>query len=131
MWEAPWCKDAWRLFMSRALAGRELEDFPTAAEPAYDNPFNEKQAASSEEAAKDLIARLNGASLEDMKAALGSDLAIEEAHSADVPAGGVISIEYANGSYAVKVSLGQDTRMTSENAPAQGELPQQQTATNS
>ncbi len=118
MWEAPWCKDAWRLFMSRALEGRALEDFPTAAEPDYDSPFNEKQAAAGEEAAKDLIARLDGASLEEVKAALGSDLAIEEAYSADVPAGAVISIAYDNGTYTVKVSLGQDPR-PSDTAPVQ------------
>ena len=28
MWEAPWCKDAWRIFMSLALDGRERQDFP-------------------------------------------------------------------------------------------------------
>ena len=128
MWEAPWCKDAWRLFMSRALEGRELEDFPTAAEPAYDSPFNEKQAAAGEEAAKGLIARLDGASLDEVKAALGSDLTIEEAYSADVPSGSVISIAYENGSYTVKVSLGQDPRSSSETAPAQEQQEQRATA---
>ena len=129
MWEAPWCKDAWRLFMSRALEGRELEDFPAAAEPAYANPFNEKQAASSEEAAKSLIARLDGASLEEVKAALGDSLLVEEAYSADVPAGSIISIEYANGSYAAKVSLGQDPRPNNGNVPA-AEQPEQREAAN-
>ena len=129
MWEAPWCKDAWRLFMSRALEGRALEGFPATAEPAYNSPFNEKQAASNEEAAMSLIERLRDASLEDVKAALGSSLSIEETYDAEVPAGSVIAIEYANGLYTAKVSLGKDPRSSSENALPQEQSEQQTTTT--
>lgn len=108
MWEAPWCKDAWRLFMERALEGREKTDFPTAAEPKYDNPFNEKQAPFGEDAAKDVIAQLSGASLADVQAALGNDLSVIETFSADVPAGSVTRIEYASGKYIAYVSKGPD-----------------------
>lgn len=42
MWSASWCRDMWRLFMSKALANEELQEFPTAEDPEYNNPFNEK-----------------------------------------------------------------------------------------
>ena len=108
MWEAPWCKDAWRLFMSRALEGRELEEFPTADEPAYNSPFNEKQSSHAQDAARDTIAQLEGASLDELKAALGSDLAIAEEYSTSVEKGQVIRLEYADGKYVAHVSAGID-----------------------
>ena len=124
MWEAPWCKDAWRIFMSLALDGREREDFPTAAEPNYDSAFNKKQSIYSEDAAKDAIARLSGASLDEVKAALGGNLAIVETYSSTVAAGSIVKIEFANGTYIVYVSIGPDPNAGSEGAgPVAGEEP--------
>ena len=108
MWEAPWCKDAWRIFMSLALDGREKQDFPTAAEPKYDSAFNKKQSTYSEDAAKDTIAQLSGASLAEVQAALGSNLTIVETYSPTVAAGSIVKIEFANGTYIAYVSIGPD-----------------------
>lgn len=108
MWEATWCKDAWRIFMSLALDGRERVDFPTAAEPKYDSAFNKKQSIYSEDAAKDTIAQLSGASLAEVQAALGSNLTIVETYSSTVAAGSTVKIEFANGAYTVYVSIGPD-----------------------
>mgnify|MGYP000685479798 CR=1 FL=1 len=108
MWEAPWCKDAWRIFMSLALDGRERVDFPTAAEPNYDSAFNKKQSVYSEDAAKDTITRLSGASLAEVQAALGSNLTIVETYSSTVAAGSIVKIEFANGTYTAYVSIGPD-----------------------
>ena len=108
MWVAPWCKDAWRIFMSLALDGRERVDVPTAAEPNYDSAFNKKQSVYSEDAAKDTIARLSGASLAEVQAALGSNLTIVETYSSTVAAGSIVKIEFANGTYTAYVSIGHD-----------------------
>ncbi|MEG2864080.1 MAG: penicillin-binding protein [Eggerthellaceae bacterium] len=37
------CTNVWRDFMSAALEGTTLEDFPSAAAPPYNNPFNKTQ----------------------------------------------------------------------------------------
>ena len=114
MWEAPWCKDAWRIFMSLALDGRERVDFPTAAEPKYDSDFNKKQSIYSEDAAKDTIAQLSGASLAEVQAALGSNLTIVETYSSTVAAGSIVKIEFANGTYTAYVSIGPDPNAGSD-----------------
>ena len=42
MWSASWCRDMWRIFMNKALANEELQEFATAEDPKYESPFNEK-----------------------------------------------------------------------------------------
>ena len=37
------CNYLWQSFMSRALEGSDIEAFPTAADPTYDNPWNQTQ----------------------------------------------------------------------------------------
>ena len=124
MWEAPWCKDAWRIFMSLALDGRERVDFPTAAEPKYDSAFNKKQSIYSEDAVKDTIAQLSGASLAEVQAALGSNLTIVETYSSTVAAGSIVKIEFANGTYTAYVSIGPDPNAGGEGGSAgSGEEP--------
>lgn len=94
--------------MSLALDGRERQDFPTAAEPNYDSAFNKKQSVYSEDAAKDTIAQLSGASLAEVQAALGSNLTIVETYSSTVAVGSIVKIEFANGTYIAYVSIGPD-----------------------
>lgn len=46
------CCYVWRTYMNAALEGLPVESFPTAAEPAYNHPFNSKSLAESSSSSK-------------------------------------------------------------------------------
>ena len=108
LWSAPWSRLAWKTFMDKALEGQELKDFTSAENPKYESEFTKKHKTSAEDEAKETIAALSGRSLGEVKEALGDKAVYIEQYNDSVAAGGVIGIEYGNGTYTVYVSKGPD-----------------------
>ena len=105
----------WRDFMSRALAGTEIVQFPETKDPEYKNPFNTEQKEkyakqTQEEKDKELAAKAAGAvglSLSDAASLLnGYDVSYTEEYSSSVAAGIVISQSVQNGKIVLVVSKG-------------------------
>ena len=119
------CEAMWRDFMSAALDGTPIVQFPETEPPAYDNDFNERQdealglppaeqaaeeeAAEEEERYNDPSTAPNtvGMTLDQAAQALaGYEAGYVEVASDTVPAGTVISQEARDGMVVLTVSTG-------------------------
>lgn len=104
------CNALWRDFMSQALAGTDIVQFPQTKDPAYNNEFNKKQKEEydkEEEKNAEDAPSVVGLSLNDAAAQLhGHSCAYTEAYSDVVPAGIVMSQSVQNGRIMLVVSKG-------------------------
>lgn len=114
----------WQDFMSRALAGQEIEEFPDTEEPEYKNDFNEEQAdkygSNKENEAKDPAKApdMTGKTLSDAQMQLGGyNVYLVEEYSDSVPAGTVIGQRIDGDKLVLVVSKGKDPGPTIEPEP--------------
>ena len=114
----------WQDFMSRALAGQEIEEFPDTEEPEYKNDFNEEQAdkygSDKESEAKDPAKApdMSGKTLSDAQLQLGGyNVYMVEEYSDSVPAGTVIGQRIDGDKLVLVVSKGKDPGPTIEPEP--------------
>lgn len=85
MWSASWCRDMWRIFMSKALQDSQLQEFMAVQDPEYNNPFNEKafelygdettdeESSEDSEGSDDSESKGDGAASEEGEAGEGSE----------------------------------------------------------
>ena len=105
-------------FMNRWIKDREIEQFPTAAEPTYDKTFSNTdldvkgiQSAKNPESAPDL----SSLTLEEALSLLGGYRYVQvEEYSSTVPAGSVIGQRVEDGYLIVIVSKGPDPTVESD-----------------
>ncbi len=114
----------WQDFMSRALAGQEIEEFPDTEEPEYKNDFNEEQAdkygSDKKNEAKDPAKApdVTGKTLSDAQMQLGGyNVYLVEEYSDSVPAGTVIGQRIDGDKLVLVVSKGKDPGPTIEPEP--------------
>ncbi|WP_165046193.1 MULTISPECIES: penicillin-binding protein [unclassified Adlercreutzia] len=100
------CNWLWSTFMSRALEGTEITNFPDVEDPKYNNNFNEKQKELTSKAAEN-APNTSGKTLDEAKELLNSyKTSYVEEYSDSVPAGTVISQSVQDGKIVVVVSKG-------------------------
>ena len=114
----------WQDFMSRALAGQEIEEFPDTEDPEYKSDFNKKQAekygSDKENEAKDPAKApdVTGKTLSDAQMQLGGyNVYLVEEYSNSVPAGTVIGQRVDGDKLVLVVSKGKDPGPTIEPEP--------------
>ena len=114
----------WQDFMSRALAGQEIEEFPDTEDPEYKSDFNKKQAekygSDKENEAKDPAKApdVTGKTLSDAQMQLGGyNVYLVEEYSDSVPAGTVIGQRIDGDKLVLVVSKGKDPGPTIEPEP--------------
>ena len=117
------CSRVWRSFMTAALAGQPLQEFATAANPAYNNKFNQEQldyfnkkkeeeeAKKKEEEAKKFspanAPNVVGMTLEQAtKALAGFKAEYVQEYSSTIKTGLIIKQEVVNDVVRLHVSLG-------------------------
>ncbi len=101
------CNQLWHEFMSAALEGQPLVDFPATQDPPYDNDFNKKQQETIGEKDPANAPSVVGMALADAQAALGDyDVSVVEEYSDTVAAGYVIGQSTQDGTVVIVVSKG-------------------------
>lgn len=103
------CNSLWHNFMSMALEGTPVQDFPETKDPEYNNDFNEKQKATLGEEVKDPkdAPDVSGQSYDEAIAALdGYKVSVVEEYSDTVAAGSIISQSIQGDSVVIVVSKG-------------------------
>lgn len=101
------CNQLWHDFMSQALEGQDIVDFPKTADPKYDNPFNKEQQEKLGEKDPADAPNVAGKTLAEAKTALnGYKVSVTEEYSDSVPSGTVISQSVQGKTLVLTVSKG-------------------------
>ncbi|BAK44081.1 transglycosylase domain-containing protein [Eggerthella sp. YY7918] len=114
------CNSLWQSFMSAALEGQPIQNFPETKDPTYNHEFNKKQKATLGEETKDpaTAPSVVGKTTEEIKEALsGYKVSIVEEYSSTVPAGVVISQSIQGDTVVVVVSKGPEAKPEPEPKP--------------
>lgn len=103
------CNSLWHNFMSMALEGTEIQDFPETKDPTYDNDFNSKQKETLGEEYQDPsdAPSVVGQSYDEALASLsGFKVSVMEEYSSSVPSGSIISQSVQGDTVVIVVSKG-------------------------
>lgn len=120
------CTRLWRNFMSAALEGQPLVDFPITTPPPYENPFNKQQSDLYDKKDPAEAPSVLGMTLDQAAEVLdGYEVLYVEVFSDTVPTGIIMQQEVADGQILLTVSKGPDpNRPTPTPEPEPQETPQ-------